>query len=223
MLTIRRAITALADPEFETRSRAAAALYARGHLAAFRVIEQWMADAEFASLLARRESASAVATARLEPDRAAESDLCVTVGIAVRPETFAAIRVANGLPRLAEVPPDQDALEYELHFPAAKSAGEAAPVVDLPVRLDILTTKQPAGQGAIAKFLAKHGEDIQQVEYEVIAIDRATQILRQRFAQQPVYPLARAGADGARVNFFLAALPGDKKILIELVEPQPKK
>jgi len=38
-----------------------------------------------------------------------EPDPKTTVGIAVQPELFRQIRAANGSPRLAEVPPDQDA------------------------------------------------------------------------------------------------------------------
>ena len=55
---------------------------------------------------------------------------------------------------LADVPPDQDALEFEIEFPTG-------------VRLDILTTREPAGAGAIARFLQKFGEGIQQVEFLV--------------------------------------------------------
>ena len=40
----------------------------------------------------------------------------LTVGIAVLPETFEKIRAANGSPPLADVPPDQDVLEFELEF-----------------------------------------------------------------------------------------------------------
>jgi len=129
----------------------------------------------------------------------------VTVGIAVQPENFDAIRQANGSPRLADVPSDQDAMEFELHF-----GGE--------LRLDILTTKAPGAGGAIARFLEKSGEGIQQVEIETSNVDRATEILRAQFAQAPIYPATRPGADGTRVNFFLVAQPGGKKILIELVE-----
>ena len=50
-------------------------------------------------------------------------------------------------------------------------------------------------------------------------VDRATEILRARFALPPIYPATRAGADGTRVNFFLAAGPDGTKVLIELVEP----
>jgi hypothetical protein len=126
------------------------------------------------------------------------------------PERFAQIRDANGMPRLAEVPPDQDASEFELHFSVLET--------NTPIRLDILTTKQPGGEGAIAKFLAKFGEGIQQVEFEVTNVDDATRILAERFGVKAIYPATRAGADGTRVNFFLVPTVSGKKILIELVE-----
>jgi hypothetical protein len=133
-----------------------------------------------------------------------------TVGIAVTPQNFDRIRAANGSPRLAEVPPDQDAREFELHFAQG-------------VRLDILTTRESGGVGAIARYLQKSGEGIQQVELLARNVDAATEILRSRFGVQPIYPATRAGADRTRVNFFLVSLPekGPKqgKILIELVEP----
>jgi hypothetical protein len=133
-----------------------------------------------------------------------------TVGIAVTPETFERIHAANGSPRLAEVPPDQDAKEFELHF--AQN-----------IRLDILTTREPDGTGAIARYLQKFGEGIQQVELLARNVDAATEILRTRFEVQPIYPATRVGADSTRVNFFLVSLPekapAKGKILIELVEP----
>jgi hypothetical protein len=53
---------------------------------------------------------------------------------------------------------------------------------------------------------------------------RATELIRSRFALEPVYPEVRAGADGTRVNFFLAPAAEGSKILIELVEaPKPPK
>jgi hypothetical protein len=129
----------------------------------------------------------------------------MTVGFAVFPETFSKIRAANGNPRLADVPPDQDAIEFELHF-----AGGA--------QIDILTTKAPGGPGAIARFLEKFGEGIQQVEFDVESVDDATEILRSRFNLAPLYPATRSGADGTRVNFFLVSRPDGRKVLIELVE-----
>ena len=85
--------------------------------------------------------------------------------------------------------------------------------------MDVLTTKDPAGNGAIAKFLQRFGEGIQQIEYRCKNVDRATEILRTTFASQPIYPATRPGADGTRVNFFLLSAPGANKVLIELYEP----
>jgi hypothetical protein len=136
----------------------------------------------------------------------AATNISGTVGIGVKPETFRRIRAANGSPGLADVPPDQDALEFELHF---------APHI----ALDILTTRDPAGAGAIARYLQKFGEGIQQVEINVTSVDRASEILRTRFALAPIYPATRPGADGTRVNFFLVPGAEGKKVLIELVEP----
>jgi len=133
----------------------------------------------------------------------------VTVGVAVHRETFARIRAANGQPALAIVPQEQDAEEFELHF------GDG-------VELDVLTSREPAGQGAIARFLAKFGEGVQQVEFRCLHVDRAMAILRERFGVAPIYPEARAGANGSKVNFVLVAVPGasgeSAKALIELYE-----
>ncbi|HEX2715246.1 MAG TPA: hypothetical protein VHM88_23960 [Candidatus Acidoferrales bacterium] len=172
----------LANSGPTAREAAARELYRLGRALADPVVDRWRAFEDFAALLAGAP----------------------TVGVAVRPETFEKIHVANGSPRLANVPPDQDAREFALCFGG--------------VSLDILTTKAPGGNGAIARFLEKFGEGIQQVEYEVKSVDRATETLRAQLGQQPIYPQARAGADGSRVNFFLAPAPDSKKVLIELVE-----
>ena len=111
----------------------------------------------------------------------------------------------NGNPRLADVPPDQDAIEFELHFAGG-------------VQIDVLTTKTPGGPGAIARFLEKFGEGIQQIEFDVKSVDEAAEILRSRFNLAALYPATRSGADGTRVNFFLASRPDGRKVLIELVE-----
>src|ERR1700693_3951561 len=99
----------------------------------------------------------------------------VTVGVAVRRKTFARIRAANGQPALAIVPQEQDAEEFELHF-----ADD--------VELDVLTTRDPAGQGALARFLAKFGEGVQQVEFRCLDVNRAMAIVRERFGVAPIYP-----------------------------------
>ena len=131
-----------------------------------------------------------------------------TVGLAVEPSNFELIRQACGSPRLADVPTDQDAREFELEFPGG-------------IRLDILTTCEPGGSGVMARHLQRFGESIQQVELLAKNVDEATRILRSRFDLTPVFPATRAGANGTRVNFFLVPAPHGKKILIELVEAGP--
>ena len=167
------------------RVAAATEIYRRGRSVADRAVYKWWDDAEFAALLGK--------------------DPTVTVGLAVRRETFARIRQANDAPRLARVPDDQDAEEFELHFPDS-------------ISLDILTSKDPGGLGAIARFLARFGEGVQQVEFRCTDVNRATAILKEKFAIAPVYPKPRPGADGTRVNFFLVPSPGAGKVLIEFYE-----
>ena len=201
----KRWIPKLADQSFQQREEAARELFNLGGWISRDALTSWSDSPEFAGLFLRDKIGSILNAVR------------DTVGIAVLPETFNRIREANGSPRLAEVPPDQDALEFELHFSMQMPEGRGT--IKAPVRLDILTTKQPGGDGAIAKFLAKFGEGIQQVEYEVSDVDRATKILAERFGLKAVYSATRPGADGTRVNFFLAPAEAGKKILIELVEP----
>jgi hypothetical protein len=131
------------------------------------------------------------------------------VGLAVQPATFEAIRARFGEPQLAETPPDQDVLEFELAFAHG-------------VRLDVITPRTAAKDAPIAKFLARFGEGIQQVECDVRDVTRATEILRERFQLDPIYPQIRAGANQTLVNFFLVPVAEDRKLLIELVE-SPKK
>jgi hypothetical protein len=171
------------------RDRAASTLFDQGSKLALGCIESWLKFPELASHFVR----GAARRAKL------------TVGIAVRPVTFDRIMSANGSPRLADVPPDQDAREFELEF-----SGN--------VRLDILTTARPGGGGAIDRYLQKFGEGIQQIEVLVSDIERATEILGREFGILPIYPATRAGADGTRVNFFLVPAPDKKKVLIELVQ-----
>jgi hypothetical protein len=176
----------LAGADASDRERAAAEIFRLGCAAAEPVLKQWFADAEFRKLISVRGP-------------------LLTVGVAVQPAQFEAIRRRAGQVRLAQAPPDQDVLEFELQFPHG-------------VRLDVLTTRDPAGDGAIARFLARFGAGIQQIECEVRDVARATGLIRSRFGIEPVYPETRAGADGARVNFFLAPAAAGRKVLIELVE-----
>ena len=186
------AIAALCSPESATRNEGAAEIYRAGRQSAESAAGSWWGNPELCALL-------------LQPDPV------VTVGLAVQRETFTKIRAANGSPRLAEVPSDQDAEEFELHFPEG-------------VSLDILTSRAPGGEGALARYLAKFGEGVQQVEFRCTNVDRATQILKEKFEVSPVYPAARPGADNTRINFFLVRVPDAGRVLIELYEtPAPSR
>ena len=182
-------IAALAAPESGPRFHAARGIYDAGRAAARAATRDWRRDADLARLFIG------------EP----------TVGVAVRPEHFEAIRRANGSPKLAAAPPDEDVQEFELHY----SGG---------VSLDILTPRQAQGSGAIARFLDRHGEGIQQVELTVTDVEQAAALLQEHFSIFPLYAGTRAGADGTRVNFFLLPVPAGSgrvtggKILIELVQ-----
>jgi hypothetical protein len=180
------AIAGLTSAGSSERKAAADAIYRAGRTSADAAVSAWWKDAELAGLL-------------LGPHPVA------TAGLAVERTTFGRIRVANGTPRLAEVPAEQDAEEFELHFPDG-------------VLLDVLTTREPGGSGAIARYLAKFGEGVQQVELRCENVDRATEILKGKFDVKSVYPATRPGADGRRVNFFLVPSTAGGKVLIELYE-----
>jgi hypothetical protein len=184
--SLSEAVAGLSSAEASTRKAAAEEVYRLGRAVAGIAVSSWWEDAELSTLL-------------LAPNPV------ITVGLAVSREAFSRIRIANGTPRLAEVPPDQDAEEFELQFPEG-------------ILLDVLTTREPGGEGAIARYLSKFGEGVQQVEFRCTNVDRATEILKEKFNIAPVYPATRPGADGTRVNFFLVASPDGGKVLIELYE-----
>ena len=105
------AIAGLASADPSERKAAADTIYRAGRTSADEAVSLWWKDAELSGLL-------------LGPSPV------VTVGLAVERATFGRIRVANGTPRLAEVPAEQDAEEFELHFPDG-------------ILLDVLTTREP--------------------------------------------------------------------------------
>jgi hypothetical protein len=181
-------IRSLADPDTAIRQDSAAAIFQRGSALLAPLLKEWLADPELAQHI--------LANATLPR---------LTVGLAVAPVHFGRIRSANGSPCLADVPPDQDAQEFELDF-------------DRGIRLDILTSRDPHGAGPLGRYLRKFGEGIQQIEVTVSSVDRASELLRLRFGLQPIYPTTRAGANGTRVNFFLVSVSPGGKILIELVQ-----
>lgn len=194
-------IRCLADSEPGKRRAAAAQLHSAGATLFLSAARDWLKDPEFRELVS-----PFFANTVGEPD---PENIPFSIGIAVQPENFEKIRAANGSPRLADVPPDQDAMEFELHWSEHEE-------------FDILTTCDPHSPGAIARYLKKFGEGIQQIEINVTSVNRATEVLRTRFGLTPVYPETHAGADGTRVNFFLVPMVEGKRVLIELVEPASK-
>jgi tellurite resistance protein TerC len=191
----------LADNDPADRAWTASRLFAAGQSRALDSLQKWADDKDFREILVWENLETTQPTIPFS--------IKLTVGVAVLPEMFEKIRAANGSVPLADAPSDQDVMEYELEF---KDSG-------LPhVRLDILTTKAPGGNGAIARFLEKFGEGIQQVEIDVTDVDRATEILRTSFNIPPIFPATRAGANGTRVNFFLVTASDNQKLLVELVE-----
>lgn len=187
---LSEAVAGLSSAELSARKAGAEEAYRLGRAAAGIAVASWWGDEELSALL-------------LAPNPV------ITVGVAVPRETFNRIRIANGTPRLAQVPPDQDAEEFELQFTEG-------------ISLDLLTTREPGGDGAIARYLSRFGEGVQQVEFRCTNVDRAADILKEKFKIAPVYPATRAGADGTRVNFFLVESPDGGKVLIELYQAAPK-
>jgi hypothetical protein len=199
----------LANSDERLRVRSGLKLYMHGVNSVMPLLSQWVTDPEFRELtLPRQANDPGLGPAsEVSAERAPFTSSRMIVGLAVHPETFEKIRAANNSPRLADVPPDQDAREFELHL-------------DDSIELDILTSKEPGGAGAIARFLQKFGEGVQQVEVYVRNVDRASEILRARFGLAPIYPATRTGANNTRINFFLASTPSSQKVLIELVETE---
>jgi tellurite resistance protein TerC len=203
---LAESVQGLASLDPAKRAEAAQRLSTFGNIKTLNWLAVWRTDADLESLMVAQNMAPSGSKEIWHPR--------ITTGIAVFPEAFEKIRAANGSPPLADAPSDQDVVEFELYF-----TGPARPAV----YLDILTTRAPEGDGAIARFLKKFGEGIQQLELDVTDVDRATQILRTRFQLEPIYSTTRPGANGTRVNFFLVNSWNNQKVLVELVEqPKPK-
>jgi hypothetical protein len=183
----------LQDADPKNRQNAAAEIFRQGSALAASAVAGWLMDAELRDCLR--------VTGAGFPE--------MVVGVAVDPASFEKIRVAVGTPHLADVPPDQNAREFELEFPQG-------------VRLDVLTTREPGGPGAIARYLDKFGAGIQQIEILSRDVERVTQSLRARFGLEPIYPATRTGANGTRINYFLVPAEAGKKVLIEIVEEPPR-
>jgi hypothetical protein len=192
-----RWIDGLHDSDPRRRAESGLRIYLAGVNTFMPLLTRWVDDLSF------RETT--LPFSRIAAEQKKNGPSTIIIGIAVNPETFEKISAANGSPRLADVPADQDAKEFELEMEES-------------VKLDILTSREAGGNGAIARYLQKFGEGIQQIELYVRDVDHATEILKSNFALQPIYPATRNGADRTRVNFFLATTPDEKKLLVELVE-----
>jgi hypothetical protein len=197
---IKAWIEGLADTDPRRRAESGLRLYMAGVNLFMPLLTKWVDDLSF------RESTLPYSRNAAEQKKNGPST--IIIGVAVNPELFEKIRGAHGSPNLADVPPDQDAREFELEM-------------DDGVKLDVLTTREPGGDGAIARYLKKFDQGIQQIELYVRDVDRATEILKSSFGLPPIYPVTRKGADGTRVNFFLSTTPDAKKLLVELVEAKP--
>ena len=191
-------IEGLSDSGPQRREESGLRIYLAGVNLFMPLLTRWVDDLNFREMT--------LPFSRIAAEQKKNGPSTIIIGVAVNPETFEKIRIANDSPHLAEVPPDQDAREFELETNAGA------------VKIDVLTTREPGGSGAIARYLEKFGAGIQQIELYVRDVGRATEILRSTFGLQPIYPGTRAGADGTRVNFFLATTPDAKKLLVELVE-----
>jgi len=191
-------VEGLCDSDEKRRIEAALKLYLAGVNLFMPLLTKWVDDLSFRDMT--------LPFSRITAEQKRNGPSTIIVGIAVRAETFERIRAANGSPTLAEVPADQDAREFEIEME------------DGSVKIDVLTTRDVGGSGAIARYLDKFGAGIQQIELYVRDVDRTTEILQSNFGLQPIYPATRAGADGTRVNFFLATTPDANKLLVELVE-----
>ena len=194
-------IEGLGDNDARRRSEAGLKLYLAGVNLFMPLLTRWVDDLSF------RETT--LPFSRIASEQKRNGPSTIVVGVATNSAIFEKIRIANNSPHLANVPADQDAKEFELEME------------DGAVKLDVLTTREPGSSGAIARYLEKFGSGIQQIELYVRDVDRATEILKSNFTLQPIYPATRAGADGTRVNFFLAITPDAKKLLVELVESKP--
>lgn len=200
MTDIAHFVQQLADADPRARQEAALELYRIGADRAQAAVRSWASDKDLARLISGPP----------------------TVGIAVQPARFEAIRAAwvqdNQSPPLAEVPAEQDAREFELHI----EFDGATALLDILTPRDRNDPHSQGSQGAIARFLAKQGEGVQQVEFPCKDVERATDLIHTRFSLQPAYPETQPGAEATRVNFFLVPLADGSRVLIELFERAPR-
>ena len=97
---ITESIHRLADSDSQSRTDSAAILWRVAGELWLPLLNQWQKDPEF------RELSLPV---RAESPHAGLQFPAIVAGLAVHPDTFERIRAANNSPKLADVPPDQDA------------------------------------------------------------------------------------------------------------------
>ena len=82
------------------------------------------------------------------------------------------------------------------------------------------TLEELAQRHKLALFTKGHPDE-QRMKVDRSGLGRhfsCTAIVKEKFGVAPIYPQARAGADDTRINFFLAPMPGQGKVLIELYQ-----
>jgi methylmalonyl-CoA/ethylmalonyl-CoA epimerase len=130
------------------------------------------------------------------------------VGIAVA-ELDAAVEFYGASFGLAEVHretnDEQGVHEAMLRVPNDGGAGTA---------IQLLAPASP--DSTIAKFLERNGPGLQQLAYRITDIDAASASLKEAGLRM-LYPEARTGTGGSRVNFVHPKDAGG--VLVELVEP----
>ena len=104
---LAQSIADLSSADELKRIAAASEIYRLGRATGGSAIAEWWAESELSALLHGPTPS-------------------ITVGLAVPRDTFGRIRVANGTPRLAQVPPDQDAEEFAYEGIAQKRSGAVA-------------------------------------------------------------------------------------------------
>src|ERR1700676_5003279 len=100
---VLRWIRDLANVNPLTRGEGPHGLYLAGLNQCLPVLDQWKTDPEFSGLTKP--------TPVEKSDHAEAEKPRIIVGVAVNADSFEIIRAANNSPRLADVPPDQDAKE----------------------------------------------------------------------------------------------------------------
>lgn len=96
-----------------------------------------------------------------------------------------------------------------------KEQGVEEALIQFPNKSQIQLLASLDNQSAIGKFLARHGQGVQQVALRVTNLAAATSALAEKNIPM-VYPEAKQGTNGSSINFIHPKYAGG--VLIELVE-----